>query len=426
MSPSARPGLPETQAVWTCPFCPLLCDRFGVSAQADGSLCLQGSTCPVATARLAACGPTAAVHPLVAGQPAALPQALATAGNWLRSARQPLFGGLGTDVAGARALHPLARATGAICDAASGAALTHSLRALQDRGGYTTTLAEVHERADLIVCVGSWPAERAPELMPHLLAGRSTPMPALVAWSADAPAAVDVDGVGAVPVQALAGPADLFDGLAQLSALVAGRAVRAPDAGLAALAAQLQAARYAVLVWEPAQLGPQASLLIERLYTLISLLNARTRAAGFPIGGGDGASTVNQVFGWLSALPLRSRVGPLGPEHEPLRFDAQRLLASGEVDLLLWLDSFGPGEVPAFDGPRIVLGPPGLAARLGGDAAQTVFIPVATPGVDVAGHLFRADGVVLLPLHAARSTALPTAAQVLAGLHAALAQEVAA
>jgi formylmethanofuran dehydrogenase subunit B len=51
---------------------------------------------------------------------------------------------------------------------------------------------------------------------------------------------------------------------------------------------------------------------------------------------------------------------------------------------------------------------------------------VATPGVDVAGHLFRADGVVLLPLHAARSTALPTAAQVLAGLHAAMAQEVAA
>ena len=77
--------------------------------------------------------------PTVDGQATTLDAALAAAAQLLAASRQPLFAGLGTDVAGARALYPLACATGAICDAAGGAALMHGLRALQDRGQFTTT-----------------------------------------------------------------------------------------------------------------------------------------------------------------------------------------------------------------------------------------------------------------------------------------------
>ncbi len=38
----------------------------------------------------------------------------------------------------------------------------HGLRALQDRGQFTTTLAEVRTRADLIVFVGGLPIDVAP------------------------------------------------------------------------------------------------------------------------------------------------------------------------------------------------------------------------------------------------------------------------
>jgi formylmethanofuran dehydrogenase subunit B len=316
-------------------------------------------------------------------------------------------------------LHGLARATGAITDPAAGRALAQVLRAQQDRGGYTTTLAEVRERADLIVLVGSWAPDRTPELLPRALAGRSDAPPALVALGCQAPA--DVAGL---PVAQVPARHDLFHTLAELAALVAGRAVREPAPALAALAAQLQAARYAVLVWEPAQLGPHAALLIERLQQLIGLLNVQGRAAGFPLGGGDGAATVNQVFTWLSGLPLRSRRSPLGLEHEPLRFDAATLLSQHEVDALLWVSSFRAAEVPALAGGwRIVLGLPALAAQLG-DEARTVFIPVATPGVHTAGHLCRADGVVMLPLHAAMQTGLPTLADVITRITQALPQEV--
>jgi len=152
------------------------------------------------------------------------------------------------------------------------------------------------------------------------------------------------------------------------------------------------------------------------LQRVVATLNRSTRAATLALGGGDGAGTVNQVFTWLSGLPLRSRVGPQGLEHEPLLFDASRLCADGAVDLLLWVASFGSEAAPpAVALPRIVLGHPALAAE-----PADVFIPVATPGIGSDGHLFRTDGAVLMPLHPVRPETLPTVAEVLRRLSAAL------
>lgn len=197
----------------------------------------------------------------------------------------------------------------------------------------------------------------------------------------------------------------------------------AAQPALAALAAQLTAARYAVFIWEPAQLGAHAALCIERLMQLIQRLNQTTRAAGLPIGGGDGAMTAQYVHAWRTGLPLRSRHGPRGLEHDPLRFGAPRLLADGAFDLLLWVASF-PGQVAGgvlaqAALPRIVLGLPALAAQLG-DERDTVFIPVATPGIHTDGHLFRTDGIVLMPLHAVRDDGLPSVAAVVEALMRAL------
>jgi formylmethanofuran dehydrogenase subunit B len=60
--------------------------------------------------------------------------------------------------------------------------------------------------------------------------------------------------------------------------------------------------------------------------------------------------------------------------------------------------------------PAIILGHPAtpLPARHG----PTVFIPVATPGIDSNGHLFRVDASVVAPLTAARAIDLPTVASI--------------
>ena len=405
-----------TAAPWTCPFCPLLCDGFRVGVE-SGAWALTGSDCSRARSALARFSPIAEpdARPLVEGVACEADAAIAAAARLLAASRQPLFGGLGTDVAGGRALYTLACRTGAICDPAGGAALFHGLRALQDRGGFTTTLAEVRTRADLIVCVGSMPNERCPEFLRRC--GIGEPGAARIVWLRPASAAAVEAGVDGIEVVAFDG--DLFDTVAMLAACVAGRAVGGAAAALGPLAARLHAARYAVLTYEAAQLPAHGALIIEAIQRIVSTLNRRSRAAALPMGGGDGASTVNSVFTWLSGLPLRSRAAPTGLEHEPLRFDATRLLADRAVDALLWIASFGTEPaLPVVEMPRIVLGHPGLAASVCGSA--TVFIPVATPGVGSAGHLFRTDGSVVMPLRPLRDDGLPTVADVLKRLTQAL------
>lgn len=420
-------------AAWTCPFCPLLCDAFQVAAPADTparSLTLQGSDCPRAARALQGFSRTpSSATPQIDGRACDLDSAIAAAARVLAASRQPLFGGLGTDVAGARALYPLACATGAISDAAQGEALMHGLRAMQDRGSFTSTFAELRTRADLIVCFGGSPAVAHPEFFGRcgigedVVAARHIVLLGTAAGEDTVATLTALKSAAGLTAEAIALHGDLFDTASMLAALVANRAVREAPAALIALADRLRAAHYAVIVWQNAELPTHGALLVETINHLVGLLNRSTRAAGFPLGGGNGAATVNQVFSWLSGVPLRSRAGPIGLEHEPLCFDAKRVLAGGAADALLWISSFNADPLPATALPRVVLGHPDLVTALNASAPglTTVFIPVSTPGIGSSGHLFRADGVVLMPLNAVYTDTLPTAASVISRLTSAVA-----
>ncbi|MGJ7506691.1 formylmethanofuran dehydrogenase [Variovorax sp. GT1P44] len=409
----------ESGAVrWTCPFCLLLCDNLSVQAGASGALELAGGECASARVGLARfTGAPSSATPLVDGQPAALADAVAAASRILAASLQPLFGGLGTDVAGARAVYRLACETGAICDPAGGDVLMQGVRSLQDRGGFTTTLAEVRTRADLIVCIGALPDGDAAEFFARCGPGDVDLVPQrhvvlLGDGAADAANLTTLGQHSGVTTGMVPLHGDLFSTLALLSAVSAGRSVRDVPPALAALAERLRAARYAVIVGQTSRLPAQGALIIERIHQIVATLNATTRAAAMWLGGGNGAGTANQVFTWLSGLPLRSRAGPGGLEHEPLCFDANRLLADAAVDGLLWISTFDATcAPPATQVPLVVLGHPDLASSAG--RAGSVFIPVSTPGIGSAGHLFRADGGVVLPLVPVYRDTLPMLADVL-------------
>jgi formylmethanofuran dehydrogenase subunit B len=407
---------------WTCPFCALLCDRFGVAK--GETLTPAGTNCPRAARGLAQFGAApSSARPALNGQPVDAQTALDTAAQWLARARQPLFGGMATDVAGARALYRLANACGAIVDHAHGRMLMHGLTALQDRGAFTTTLAEIRNRADLIVCIGASPSARYPEFFARCAVG--------------ADPCADADGVGparrtvvflgceadpslasrpnvetvAVPLQG-----DLYDTLATTNALLNGKTLRGPSSSakdaLAALVERLRAANYTAIVWTSADLpGPHAALLVEGFDRLLKTLNRTRRAGGLALGGDDGGATVNQTLTWLSGLPLRTGVHRSGLEHAPQRYDTASLIADHAVDALVWVASFGADLPPPHTPiPTIVLGHPGLAATCADRESPTVFVPVSTPGIGSPGHLFRADGGVVLPLSPVYEDTLPTVA----------------
>ncbi len=423
MNPSSSTAAGQAMA-WTCPFCCLLCDDLQVRMFAiPGALCLAGGECREAAEALAAWGdagaPLSARPARIGASAATMADAVQAAAERLSQWRQPLFGGLGTDVAGARALYRLAARTGAICDHAAGRALMHGVRALQDRGAFTTTLIELRSRADLIVCAGTAPNGALPGLWRRL--GRDGPGPAdrrIVYLHADAPDGTQAKGIRQGP--------DLLADLQMLAAAVQ----RPPDAlpaaaqgtPIAELATALRAARYAVFVWEaaalPAEPSDAGALVVETIHRIVNHLNLHTRAAMFGLGGADGALAVNHTFTWLAGVPLRSRIAADALQHDPWRFDAQRLIERGAVDGLLWISSFRADQPPpASDLPKIVLGPLAMAPAVD---ASAVFIPVATPGIDAPGHLFRTDSVVAVPLEPLFASELPGVDAVISRIHEAM------
>ncbi|HJV25829.1 MAG TPA: formylmethanofuran dehydrogenase [Aromatoleum sp.] len=401
---------------WTCPFCPLSCDGFSVEAAPRPTLV--GSDCPRAAAALShfAAGPSSATA-RIDGRPADHQGAVAAAAAILAASRQPLFAGLATDVAGMRALYRLANGCGAILDHANGDALMHSTRALQDRGVFYTTLAEIRNRADLVVCLGTNATDHYPEFFRRTAPAVDAPERHVVFVGARV--AASASGLGACTTEEIGLAGDVFDTAALLAARLAGRRLAGSDPAIEALVARMLTARYTVVVWESASLPAHGALVAETIQRIVNTLNRTTRAAAFCLGGGDGGYTANQVTTWLSGLPLRTGVHRRGLVHEPQRYATAQLLAGRTVDALLWVSAFSPELAPpATDLPLVVLGHPGLETAA--TRPNTVFIPVSTPGIGSAGHLFRADGGIVLPLAPIYEDTLPGVAEVAADIAAAL------
>jgi formylmethanofuran dehydrogenase subunit B len=428
---------PATAGVrdWTCPFCPLLCDDITTIAHNDGALDAPDVDCPRLTHALTWFAGNPASAPAVDDMDTDLDSALNRAIEILRSTKRPLFGGLATDVAGVRALYPLAADCGAILDHLHGDSMAASNAALQDRGAFLTTLSEVRARADLVIVFGSTPSANYPRFYERVLGGTDRPRELIfLGCNVDA-AAEKVDNSSA---RCILKDADPFDLLATWSALMDGRSAASfidtnMAAELAPLLARLSAASYTAVLYEPAALPkPHAALLIEALNWIVKAVNRTTRAGALALGGDDGALTVNQAVTWLSGLPLRTRVstptrlaGEPALDHDATRYATSRLLETHEIDALLWVSSYQPEPLPqalSDNIPVIVLGHPALRNLIGKRSASTVFIPVATPGIDKGGHLFRIDGSVVASLTATRASGLPTVAFIAERLHDALNQ----
>jgi formylmethanofuran dehydrogenase subunit B len=168
---------------------------------------------------------------------------------------------------------------------------------------------------------------------------------------------------------------------------------------LKTLAETLKAAKYATLVWVSKDLHyDHAELTIENVTETVVALNQKSRAMGLSLGGSDGDTSVNYAHTWLNGVIIDA------PEWE-------------SHDAVVWVNSYSPEAMPpAGTAPVIVLGAPDSKF----ETPPSVFIPVATPGLDSNGQQFRVDGSVTLPLSAAKPSDLPTLTQVVAMIETAL------
>lgn len=409
-----------------CGFCGLCCDDVEVAVQ--GRVVRPLKACANG-ARLFARDGSEPPSARVCGKPASLAEAAAAAAAHLSASRAAAFTSLGADLQGLRRLYDIAMAAGASFDHAASAGLFANLERLGRRGWIAATLAEVRNRCDLLVVFGADPSAAFPRLFERLMPPQpqrhddDTP-PLFLDGQVKRRVAVLGGPLSDGARAALAGcevteiplpPDDVADGAQALAAFLAGRPVdgitpassEETGAALAELADLLKAARYGVFTWNAGTFAPNdGAMVAEAAAEAVATLNATARAAVFPLGGTDNVTGAHQLSLWRFGYPLRTAVGQGTARHAPDLYATEAALK--DADLVLHASAFRPNAPPEFEGgPVIALAHPDTPFAREPD----VFIPVGTPGVDHAGHVFRMDSVVCLPLAALREAEMPSVAE---------------
>jgi formylmethanofuran dehydrogenase subunit B len=355
----------------------------------------------------------------VRGRAVPLDDAIAEAARLIADSRCAVFAGLATDAAGGVAAIELARRIGGVVEHMHAGAALRDLEVMR-RAGWIVT-AQARARADVVMLVGpgldeAWPRlwdelqlDRAPLLFPDNARHVVRLCPGRVAA---APAGASVLTIGEDPVE-------LQVALGVLRAVLAGHPVRSDAALLQPLrdcASLLSSGRFGVVVWSAEWVD---GLSIEMLCGLIDDLNAKTRFAGLPVPPGGNAMGLAQVGGWMTGFPLRIAFARDRPEHDPWRFDAARMIDSGEADMAVWISAFAPRLPPwRRTVPTVALVASGTKFR----SPPEVEIGVGRPGVDHASVVFdfALGALACKQVAEAQRTAAPSVAEILQRIGAAL------
>ena len=176
---------------------------------------------------------------------------------------------------------------------------------------------------------------------------------------------------------------------------------------LDSIATALKTARFGLAVWTAAGLG---ALEIEMLNGLVRDLNETTRFSTLPLASPDNGPGVLATCGWATGFPMRTGFGAGVPAHDPWRFDAERLVAAGETDCVLWISAFGAAPPPWLSAANVI-----AVCEQAAEFAEepNVRITVGRPGVDHDAVTHSSEAGTLVAMPASARSATPSVAQVL-------------
>ena len=387
-----------------CPFCGIICDDLVIQSD-DEHVKVVSNGCPKAVAEFEK--PIQKKSPAIKGKSVALEQALIEAHRILKQSSTPLFAGLGTDAEGIRQMMHLAEISGAVMDHMHGNALARNTMVIQDLGWITTTMTEIRNRADLIIFAGTH-AQKYSRFYERVIWNKKSQFNLkqndrqIVYIGEGLNSRAGISPTGKRPTVIKCKNEAINEIMSTMHSMISGASVDVTEVAgvkvktLKDLSEKMKTAKYGVFIWAPGELTmPHAELTIQSMTELAKYLTRITRFAGFSLGGNDGATTANNICTWQSGYPLRVNFNKGFPDYDPNRYTTSSVLKNKAVDSLLWVSSFS-NEIkpPRASIPTIVMATPDT--RL--DFKPDVYIPVATPGVDHSGQLFRTDSVVALPL----------------------------
>lgn len=388
----------------SCPFCGILCDDLVIQNE-ENHLKVLKNGCLKSKAIIQK--DIAKASAQLKGKNVSLDEAIDHASNILKKSHAPLFAGLGTEVSGMRKVMELADKTGAILDHMHGDGLIRNILVLQDLGWLTTTMAEIKNRADLVIFAGT-DATNFPRFYERVIWNKNSMFiknseeKDIVYIGDNLDSKPGISPNGKRPIHLKCKTEEIGEIISSLHALASEATLDVKEVAgikistLKALAEKMKTTKYGVIVWAPSELDiPHAELTIQNFCETVKYLTRFTRFAGFSLGGNDGGMSAIGVSAWQSGYPLRVNFNKGYPDYDAHRYSTKNVLKNKEVDALLWVSSFESEKTPPKASiPTIVLGNPGYKLGFKPD----VFIPVATPGVDHTGQIIRTDNVVSLPL----------------------------
>ena len=393
-----------------CPFCGILCDDIVIENDNNRLKVLENG-CTKAIGLFEQETPKASAK--IKGRNVTLDDAIDSVANIINKSHTPLIAGLGTDVMGMRSVMELADKSGAILDHMHGNGLIRNTLVLQDLGWIMTTMAEIKNRADLVIFAGT-DATNFPRFYERVIWNENSMFKKknddreIVYIGEKLNSKLGISPNKKRPTVLDCKTEQIGEIISSLHALVTGATLDVKEiAGvkiktLQILAEKMKAAKYGVIVWAPSELDiPHAELTIQNFCEIVKYLTRVTRFAGFSLGGNDGGMSANGVCAWQSGYPLRVNFNKGYPDYDPHRYSTQQVLKNKEVDSLVWISSFeSKVNSPKASIPTIVLGKPDTKLNFKPD----VFIPVSTPGIDHTGQIIRTDSVVSLPLKKLRQS----------------------
>jgi formylmethanofuran dehydrogenase subunit B len=187
-----------------------------------------------------------------------------------------------------------------------------------------------------------------------------------------------------------------------------------PLSVLDSIATTIKAARFGVAVWTAESLG---ALEIEMLHGLVRDLNDTTRFSTLPLPAPDNGAGVLAACGWMTGFPMRTGFGAGVPIHDPWRFDAERLVASGETDCVLWISALD-AVPPTWRSAANFIALCGRTTQFAEE--PNVRITVGRPGVDHDAIMHSSDVGTLVAATASARSGAPSVAEALERIGACL------
>jgi formylmethanofuran dehydrogenase subunit B len=291
---------------------------------------------------------------------------------------------------------------------------------LQSVGEVTATFGELHNRADFIVAWGVDPLTSHPRFFERYAPDK----PINVIDSQRTPTAELADEWIAIRA------GSEFDAASVLRAIAKGLRLSPEQVlertGVALIAWQahferMTQARYGVLLAGDSEDTAIARRTSEALAHLVRELNRSSRFVSIVLRSAPNGLGGENVLAWRTGYSRAVDFSLGFPQFDPDGFAAEKLLATGAIDALLVVcdDPMVRWNAAA---KRQVSAIPSVAIdwrQTPTMAAARVSIPVATPGVESDGTIFRADGVPLT-LRPTIKAELPSDHQALAAISASL------